>query len=120
MSPGIIPGNIQTIAPSRLGERGLGILGPFVPGSKELVMELFDPRLGLLAAGAAAVSSERVRKTVGKGLGYAASGAIAVGKPVARPLVDAGRDIYAEARTVTNGNGSAKSRQSRSRSATGR
>ena len=66
-------------------------------------MEFFDPRLGLLAAGAAAVSSERVRKTVGRGLGYAASGAIAVGGPIARPLVDAGRDIYEEARTVTSG-----------------
>ena len=71
-------------------------------------MELFDPRLGLFAAGAAAVSSERVRKTVGRGLGYAASGAMAVGKPVARPLVEAGRDIYAEARSVTNGHAASR------------
>jgi hypothetical protein len=65
-------------------------------------MELLDPRLSLLAAGAAAVSSERVRKTVGRGLGYAASGAVAVGGPIARPLVHAGRDIYKEARSVTS------------------
>jgi hypothetical protein len=96
------------------------MLRPFVPDAKEPAMELFDPRLGLFAAGAAAVSSERVRKTVGRGLGYAASGAIAVGKPVARPIVDAGRDIYTEARTITNGNGSAKSGPSRSRSAAAR
>jgi hypothetical protein len=78
-------------------------------------MELFDPRLGLIAAGAAAVSSERFRKTVGRGLGYAASGAIAVGGPIARPVVNAGRDIVHEARTVTNGRGSTSSRSSRSR-----
>jgi hypothetical protein len=78
-------------------------------------MELFDPRLGMIAAGAAAVSSERFRKTVGRGLGYAASGAIAVGGPIARPLVDAGRDIVEEARAVTNGGGSTKSRSSRSK-----
>ena len=79
-------------------------------------MEIFDPRLGLLAAGAAAVSSERFRKTVGRGLGYAASGAMAVGGPIARPLVDAGRDIVQEARVVTNGSRSTKSRAPRSKS----
>jgi hypothetical protein len=78
-------------------------------------MELFDPRLGLLAAGAAAVSSERFRKTVGRGLGYAASGALAVGGPIARPLVNAGRDIVEEARTVTDGRGSTRARSSRSK-----
>lgn len=78
-------------------------------------MELFDPRLGLLAAGAAAVSSERVRKTVGRGVGYAASGVIAVGGPIARPMVDAGRDIVQEARAVTNGNGSTRTKSSRSK-----
>lgn len=80
-------------------------------------MELFDPRLGLLAAGAAAVSSERVRRTVGRGVGYAASGALAVGGPIARPVIDAGRDIVHEARAVTNGSGS---RSSRSKSASTR
>ena len=75
-------------------------------------MELFDPRLGLLAAGAAAVSSERFRKTVGRGLGYAASGALAVGGPIARPLINAGRDIVDEARAVTNGGASTESRSS--------
>ena len=78
-------------------------------------MELFDPRLGLFAAGAAAVSSERVRKTVGRGVGYAASGVIAVGGPIARPVIDAGRDIVQEARAVTNGSGSTKSKSSRSK-----
>ena len=83
-------------------------------------MELFDPRLGLLAASAAAVSSERFRKTVGKGLGYAAYGAAAVGGPIARPLVDAGRDIFDEARTVTNGSRSTKSGSSRSKQSAAR
>lgn len=78
-------------------------------------MELFDMRLGLFAAGAAALSSERVRKTAGRGLGYAASGALAVGGPIARPVVEAGRDIVGEARAVVNGNGSAKSGSSRSK-----
>jgi hypothetical protein len=78
-------------------------------------MELFDMRLGLLAAGAAAVSSEPVRKTVGKGVGYAATGALAVGTPIVRPVVDAGRDIVGEARAVVNANRSARSRSSRSR-----
>jgi hypothetical protein len=79
-------------------------------------MELLDPRLGLFAVGAAAVSSERVRKTVGRGIGYAASGAMAIGGPIARPLVGAGRDIVDEARAVTNGGRSTKSRSSRSKS----
>ena len=79
-------------------------------------MELLDPRLGLLAAGAAAVSSERFRKTVGRGVGYAASGVIAVGGPIARPVVGAGRDIFDEARAVANGSRSTKSRASRSSS----
>ncbi|MGN6167633.1 MAG: hypothetical protein ACTHQQ_05630 [Solirubrobacteraceae bacterium] len=96
------------------------MLSPYVPCMKESVMELFDPRLGLVAAGAAAVSSERVRKTVGKGLGYAVSGAVAVGGPIARPLVDAGRDIFDEARTVASSNGPAKSRSSRSKATSAR
>jgi hypothetical protein len=83
-------------------------------------VELFDPRLGLLAAGAAAVSSERFRRTVGRGLGYAAHGAVAVGGPVVRPLVGAGRDIVEEARGVTNGSGPSKSRASRSRASSAR
>lgn len=70
-------------------------------------MQLLDPRLGLLAAGAAVVGSERVRKTVGRGAGYAASGVMKVGGPV----VGAGRDIYAEARVVAAGNGARKRRR---------
>ena len=83
-------------------------------------MEFFDARLGLLAAGAAAVSSERVRKTVGRGMGYAANGAIAVGRPVVGPLVDAGRDIVEEARSVTNESAADESRSSRSRKSSSR
>jgi predicted membrane protein len=78
-------------------------------------MELLDARLGLLVAGAAAVSSEQVRKTVGRGLGYAITGAIALGGPVARPLIEAGRDIFEEARTVAGTKSSTKTRSSRSR-----
>jgi hypothetical protein len=74
-------------------------------------MEVFDLRFGLVAAGAAAVSSERVRRTVGRGLGYAATRALAVG----RPMVDAGRDIFEEARAVTDGHGSTKTRSSRTK-----
>ena len=77
-------------------------------------MEFFDMRLSLLAAGAAAVSSERVRKTMGRGLGYAAAGAMSVARPVAGPLMEAGRDIVDEARTVTNGSTSSRSRSPRS------
>lgn len=83
-------------------------------------MELFDPRLGLLAAGTAAVSSERFRKTVGRGLGHAAQGAVAVGGPVVRPVLDAGRDIFDEARSVTNGGAASRSRSSRSKTSSAR
>ena len=83
-------------------------------------MELLDPRLGLFVAGAAAVSSERVRRTVGRGLGYAVTGAVAVGGPIARPVIDAGRDIVGEARVVAGNNSTARTRSSRSRSSSGR
>jgi hypothetical protein len=75
-------------------------------------MELLDPRLALLGAGVAVVGSARVRRVVGKGLGYAAAGAMKVGGPV----VDAGRDIVEEARDVA-GDGSPKTRASRTKSA---
>ena len=78
-------------------------------------MELFDPRLAVLAAGVAAVGSERVRRTVGKGIGYAATGAVTVGGPIVRPVVNAGREIVQEAREVASGNSSAKPRASRSK-----
>lgn len=80
-------------------------------------MEVLDPRLALVAAGAAVVGSERVRKTVGRGVGYAAAGAMKVGGPVVRPVVDAGRDIVDEARDVTNQDGSRRSRSARARAA---
>lgn len=78
-------------------------------------MAIFDPRLGLIAAGAAVVGSERVRRTVGRGAGYA----IKVATPVAKPVVDAGRDILDEARDVA-GSGNGRARGSRSRSASKR
>ena len=68
-------------------------------------MDLLDPRFALLAAGAAVVKSERVRKTVGKGAGHAAIGAMKVGGPVIRPIVDAGRDLVDEARNVASHDG---------------
>lgn len=79
-------------------------------------MEVLDPRLALLATGAALVGSERVRKTVGRGVGYAAAGAMRVGTPVVRPVVDAGRDIVEEARDVASQNGTSRTRSARSRS----
>ena len=83
-------------------------------------MELLDPRLGLLAAGAAVISSQRTRKTVGKGIGYAVAGTVAVGRPVARPLVTAGRDLIEEARAVAGGNTPARSGSSQSRTKSAR
>jgi hypothetical protein len=77
---------------------------------------LLDPRFALVAAGAAVVSSERVRKTVGKGAGYAATGAMKVGGPVIRPIVDAGRDIVDEARSVASHDSASTRATSRSRS----
>jgi hypothetical protein len=76
-------------------------------------MELLDPRLALLVAGAAVVRSGRVRKLVGQGFGYAAAGAMKVGTPV----VDAGRDIVQEARHVASPDGSAKKGAARTKSA---
>jgi hypothetical protein len=50
----------------------------------------------LIGAGVAVVGSERVRRVVGKGIGYAAAGGMRVGGPVAH----AAEDIYDEARRV--------------------
>lgn len=83
-------------------------------------MEFLDPRLGLLAAGVAVISSERTRKTVGKGIGYAVAGTVAVGRPVARPLVNAGRDLFEEARAVAGDNAPARSGSSQSKTKSGR
>lgn len=79
-------------------------------------MELLDPRFALLAVGAAVVKSERVRKTVGRGAGYAATGAMKVGGPVIRPIVDAGRDLVDEARNVASHDGASPGATSPSRS----
>lgn len=81
-------------------------------------MEVLDPRLAVIGVGAALVSSESMRKTVGRGVGYAAAGAAKVGGPVVRPVVAAGRDMFDEARDVASGDGggSGRSRASRSRS----
>ena len=79
-------------------------------------MTFLDPRLGLVAAGAAIVGSERVRRTVGRGAGYAVAGVMKVGEPV----LAAGQDIYAEARDVAASNGSGGSRSSARRSSSRR
>jgi hypothetical protein len=82
-------------------------------------MELLDPRLaGIAAVGAALVGSERVRKTVGRGVGYAASGVATVGGPVVRPVLNAGRDIVDEARDVASHDGTTRSRPRSSRART--
>jgi hypothetical protein len=79
-------------------------------------MELLDPRLALLSLGVAAVASERVRKEVGRGIGYVAAGTMALTGPV----VNAGRDIVEEAREVTGRNGApSSSRSSRKKAAAG-
>lgn len=77
-------------------------------------MEVLDPRVALIVGGAAVVGSERVRRVVGKGLGYAAAGVMRVGSPV----VGAGRDIVEEAREVATHDGAGKARASRARSRT--
>ena len=77
-------------------------------------MEVLDPRLAVITGvGAALVGSERVRKTVGRGVGYAAK----VGGPVVRPVVHAASDIVGEAREVAAGNGRAAASRSRPSSA---
>jgi hypothetical protein len=63
-------------------------------------MELLDPRLALISLGAAAVASERVRKGVGRGIGYVAAGTMAATGAV----VHAGRDIMEEAGEVAGRN----------------
>jgi hypothetical protein len=68
----------------------------------------------VIAAGVAVVGSERARKVVGKGFGYAAAGAMKIGGPV----IDAGRDIVEEARDVASHDGSSKPRAARARART--
>jgi hypothetical protein len=53
-----------------------------------------DPRIAVLAGITAGVMSPRIRRTVGRGIGYAARGVMKVGAPVAV----VGRDIYDSAR----------------------
>jgi hypothetical protein len=72
-----------------------------------------DPRVWLIAGGVALVGSERVRRTVGRGFGYAAAGAMKIGSPV----VDAGRDIVNEARDVASPDGKTKSTRAKSAAA---
>ncbi len=64
-------------------------------------MWLTDPRLALIGVGVAIVASERVRKAVGRGVGYVAAGTMKVGGPVAH----AAEDIYDEARHVAGHDG---------------
>ena len=67
-------------------------------------MEFLDPRFALLGMGVAAVTSERVRKGVGRGIGYVAAGAMTAGGTVAH----AGQEIFDEARGVASHNSAAK------------
>jgi hypothetical protein len=60
----------------------------------------------LIGAGVAVVGSERVRKVVGKGIGYVAAGTMTVGRPVAH----AAEDIYDEARHVAAHDGSTRAK----------
>ncbi len=76
-------------------------------------MEFLDPRLALLSVGIAAVASERVRRTIGRGIGYAAAGTMKVGGEVAH----AGRDIVDEARHVATQNGKPSTTTRRRKSA---
>ena len=76
-------------------------------------MEVLDPRLALLGGGVAVVASERIRKGVGRGIGYVAAGTMAVTGPVVR----AGRDIVEEAREVASRNGRSASTVSRNKAA---
>jgi hypothetical protein len=76
-------------------------------------MDVLDPRIAAIAAGAAVIGSERVRRVLGRGFGYAAAGAVRAGSPV----VNAGRDIVEEARDVAAHDGSTKARRSRAKSA---
>jgi hypothetical protein len=57
-----------------------------------------DPKVALLAGLAAGAVSPRFRRTVGRGLGYAARGVITIGAPVGR----IGRDVYDSAREVAS------------------
>ena len=78
-------------------------------------MEFVDPRLALLSVGIAAVASERVRKGIGRGIGYVAAGTMTIGGTV----VHAGRDIVDEAREVASHNGTTKPAASRKKAAAG-
>jgi hypothetical protein len=64
-------------------------------------MWLTDPRLMLVGAGITLAASERTRKAVGRGIGYAAAATVKVGGPVAH----AAEDIYDEARRVASQDG---------------
>jgi hypothetical protein len=70
-------------------------------------MDVLDPRMAVIGVGAALVGSEKVRRTVGRGVGYVAAGAAKVGAPIVAPVVNAGRDMVGEAREVAVGNGQA-------------
>lgn len=69
-------------------------------------MWLTDPRLAVIGAGVAIVTSERVRKVVGRGVGYVAAGTMKVGGPVAH----AAEDIYDEARHVAGHDGATQAK----------
>ena len=77
-------------------------------------MEVLDPRFALIAGIGSAMASERVRRTVGRGAGYVAKGALYVGGPV----IHAGQEIFEEAREVAAPhNGAGAKRAPRSKAA---
>jgi hypothetical protein len=74
---------------------------------------LLDPKIALLGGTIAALSSERVRHTIGHGLGYGVAGVMKVGDA----FVASGRDIYGSAREVAvSQNGPSSARAARKRS----
>jgi hypothetical protein len=69
-------------------------------------MWLTDPRVMVVGAGIALVTSERARKVVGRGLGFVAAGTMKLGGPVAH----AAEDIYDEARHVAGHDGTTQAK----------
>ena len=69
---------------------------------------LLDPRFAIAAGTVAAMRSERVRHTVGHGLGYGVLGVRKVGGA----LATTGRDIFDSAREVADDNKTSRSSRS--------
>jgi hypothetical protein len=72
-----------------------------------------DPTTTLIVGIAAGIAAPPVRRTVGRGIGYAARGVMAAGAPV----INIGRDIYDNARDVASPQGGRTTRRATSASA---